>query len=214
MSHLDARGDVEPEFARMVGGLAEAFGQTVTAMRIKLYAKALEDLPLADVRAACARALRECRFFPSAAELRGHVEPSVDDAALLAWVGFQRAAGRLGSYNSVAVDDGAAASALVSVFGGWPEYCALTDVAVAAQRQAFMAAYRAARRGGTAPALLPGTLEPSSWMATYRLDAQGKVSLLEGQAYGQIGTGEAREAEHGDGAAQAGGGEGEGGGEG
>lgn len=146
--HLDAHGNVEPEFARTIGALAEAFGQTVTAMRIKLYARALEDVPLVAVKAACAQAVREARFFPAVAELRHYLSASPDERALLAWGAFAQAAADVGSYRPLLVEDGAAAEALVATFGSWPDYCALTEIAVASRKAEFLAAYREAIRNG------------------------------------------------------------------
>jgi hypothetical protein len=173
---------VTDEFGDVLVKLAEAYGTTLTAGRVKLYAAALADVPLPVLRLACARAVRACRFFPTVAELLAQVQPTAEDAALVAWTGLQQAAADIGAYASLEVDDAAAAEALTTVFGSWPEFCALPDVAHGAKRAEFLAVYRHARRtarpGGR---VLPGLCaqgafggDPAAcWMG--RLEAGGTV---------------------------------------
>jgi hypothetical protein len=137
---------VDERFAALMVALAEAFGGRLTEQRIRLYAQALGDLPLAQVELAVQRGIRESRYFPSVAELRAFVQPTGDEAALLAWSGFQRAAADVGAWASLVVEDPCAAEALEAVFGSWPEYCSLEGPAVGARRQEFVAAYRASQR--------------------------------------------------------------------
>ena len=189
--HLDEHGQVEPEFGQIIGGLAEAFGVKITAMRIKLYARALEDVTLEDVKTACMKALRESTFFPVPAELRKYVTPSGEDAALIAWSGFASAASSIGSWRTLQVDDGAAAEALVAVFGSWPHYCSLPEVAVASRRAEFIAAYRQARRGPLPPRLLVGQLGADPEPAVLRLGrpqephGHTRLALSEARAEGE-----------------------------
>ncbi len=137
---------VDTEFAKELVILAEAFGARLTEARIRIYAEALGDLTIEQVRTARRRAVQECQYFPQAAELLRLVRPTTDDAALLAWTGLQHAASSVGAYAPLVVEDAYAAEAFVRVFGSWPAYCALEDIAVAAKRQEFLAAYRDAKR--------------------------------------------------------------------
>src|SRR5262252_8689699 len=50
--------------------LAEAFGESMTAQRLMIYAHDLVDIPVAHLTEAFDRARRECRFFPKISELR------------------------------------------------------------------------------------------------------------------------------------------------
>jgi hypothetical protein len=50
--------------------LAEAMGEAMTPVRLKIYAVDLADLDRSQLQTAFARARRECRFFPKIAELR------------------------------------------------------------------------------------------------------------------------------------------------
>ena len=50
--------------------LAEAFGESMTAQRLMIYAHDLGDIAFEELAAAFQRARRECRFFPKISELR------------------------------------------------------------------------------------------------------------------------------------------------
>jgi len=63
------------EIRRMIGKLALGFpagkaSDLEAEARLELYAEGLGDIPADILGAACARALRECRFFPVVAEIR------------------------------------------------------------------------------------------------------------------------------------------------
>ncbi|WCM27203.1 hypothetical protein NDN01_25005 [Sphingomonas sp. QA11] len=63
------------EIRRMIGKLALGFpagkaSDLEAEARLELYAEGLGDIPADILGAACARALRECRFFPAVAEIR------------------------------------------------------------------------------------------------------------------------------------------------
>lgn len=138
----------DERFAAAMTALAEVFPQRpLTDQRIELYAQVLADLPIEQIEHAARHAMRECRWMPTPAELRSFVEPSADDAALVAWSGFQAAASDVGAWASLVVDDACAAAALEAVFGSWPSFCELDVVAIGARRNEFLAAYRTARRG-------------------------------------------------------------------
>lgn len=174
---------VSPEFARALVALAEAYGTELTAARIRLYWQALFDLEGDRLQAAFRAAVRECKFFPSAAELRALAAGTTDDAALLAFGAFQRAASRFGSYMSLVVHDHAAAHALQATFGSWPSYCELEDIAVAAKRQEFCAAYRQARREQAQghPVALMGLTDGNVGMAGL-MRASGELSVIPAAA--------------------------------
>jgi hypothetical protein len=147
--HTRPDGSVTPEFAELLVKLAAGWPYfKLTELTIRVYARVLDDMPLADVRRACGRALSTGgEFFPAAPQLRRALEASPDDAALLAWTTLTQAASGAGAYMSITVEDAAAADALVQVFGSWPAFCAAEDgPALAMRRQEFLAAYRDATR--------------------------------------------------------------------
>lgn len=143
-------GATTPEFTRMLVEVAEGYTTTgnLSAGTIRIYAWALSDYSVDQIRSACMRLFKEgSGFFPSTVEiLRALGATSVDDAALLAWAQFRQAAAEVGAYASLEVEDAAAAQALVDVFGSWHAYCEHEEGPALTQRRAeFLAAYRAAR---------------------------------------------------------------------
>jgi len=144
---INAHDEVLPEFAAAMVRLASAYQNArLTDIGIRVYARALNDCSLAAVLSACGRAVQECRYFPTVAELRAFITPSTDDAALIAWSALGRAASRVGAYQSLVFEDHAAAYALMSVFGSWPAYCDLESGVIGSRKAEFMAAYREGRR--------------------------------------------------------------------
>lgn len=159
--HVRKDGGVTPEFGEFMVALATAWSIKLDEARIRIYAHALSDTPLNDLRRAATQAVRECRYFPTVAELRAFIAPSRDDAALIAWTALGKAAASAGAYASVAIDDGAAAEALEAVFGSWAAFCEMEDgPALGAKRNEFLAAYRAARLRPQVPRRLAGLLPP------------------------------------------------------
>lgn len=191
--HLDKSGNVSEPFAKLLVGLAEAFGTTLTEQRIRIYARALGDIDIDALKIAALAVVRSSKYFPTVSELRRHVEPSEDDAALIAWTGLLLAAVKVGAYMSLDVEDVSAAAALTAVFGSWAEFCGQSDVALASQRASFLASHRQSRRilaqersSTTGPVRLAGLCEssgqyPSGAAASHvwaaRLTADGDVVL-------------------------------------
>lgn len=184
-----ANGDVAPWFAAVMVETAEAAGIRLTETRIRIYALDLEDLPPDAIVAAFRRVRREgSGFFPSVAEIRRQVEGTPDDRALLAWTALERAVGLVGAYQSLDVADTAAAEALVTVFGTWPAFCAHeAGPELLVKRQAFLAAYRAARarERDAGPRRLIGLHEASGSyrampaLALGQMTADGRVVLCQ-----------------------------------
>lgn len=142
-------GVVDAAFATVLGGLSAAYGGgKLSGDMIRIYALALSDVPLDEVRRACSRAVRDCKYMPSVAELRAYTVAPAEDAALIAWTSFCQAAETAGAWASVIVDDGIAAAALAAVYGGWPSFCAQSDdgPSLTLHRQEFLAMYRQLRR--------------------------------------------------------------------
>jgi hypothetical protein len=167
---------VDERFALAMVALAEVFRQQLTEQRIRLYAQALADLPVEAVEHAAQRAIKECRYFPTPAELRGFVQPVGDEIALLAWAGFQQAASKVGAWASLVVDDPCAAEALETIFGDWPTYCTLEGPAVGSRKAEFIAAYRAAQRKPQSSAVTLAGLTEGGWVG--RLSVGGEVKSV------------------------------------
>lgn len=193
MSRYYVDGAVTPQFAKMMVWLAEAIGVRVAESTIRIYAEMLGDIEVEDLRRvfrAIANEPSDRRtFMPGVPEIRRHLQPTGDDAALLAWTALNAAASDVGAWASIDIEDGAAAEAVQMVFGSWPAFCEMEDgPALAIKRQEFMAAYRQAARvrravdavrlpglcavAGTAP---PLELASSTWVA--RVALTGHVQL-------------------------------------
>lgn len=161
MRHTKADGTVDETFAKMMFALAQALGAELTVHRIKLYARLLDDIELPDLQRAFAMtaATAKAGFLPSPGDIRKHVRPAAEDAALVAWTSLQNAAAHVGAWADLRVDDACAAEALLLVFGSWADFCRLEDgPALTLKRQEFMAAYRAAHvtRRALGPKVLRG----------------------------------------------------------
>ncbi len=172
-----ATENVDREFAARLGKTAEAYGIVLTPMRIRIYARALADLTKEEFTRAIGSAVRQCKFFPTVADIRAAVEAPVQDRALMAWSWLQRKAEDIGIYQTLECDDPALVHALEDVFGAWPAYCEMKDgPAMAMKRQEFLASYKAAAhqlgRGQlTATMRVPGLLG----------DAPGPKELASGK---------------------------------
>ena len=136
----------------------------VTPAGLRLYARAISDIPLADIDRAIDRALAVCEFFPPPAKLRelaGVARP--EDAAVHAWGVAFAAIGEHGAYRSVAFED-PLITAAVRHLGGWEVFCGMTSDDVPFRRRDFERAYAAFARSGISPeqaAHLPGLHERS-----------------------------------------------------
>lgn len=153
-------GAASEAFSLFMIKLAEAWGTEIGSARILWYARLLDGVPLPMLERVAGELAGELRFFPSAADFLDRLRPRPEDAALLAWLAFERAAASVGAWRSIEVADPAAAEALVQACGGWPQFCSLEEgPATALARSAFLAAYKAARlrtgQGGS-PTTLSG----------------------------------------------------------
>lgn len=147
--HLTSDGKATPEFADLMRRMADARpGARLGDVTILRYASLLGDVPMQALYPAVYRVLREVpgQFLPSVADIMRAVHGPAEDAGLVAWAGLRDAAGRVGAWASLEVEDPATAEALLLVFGSWPAFCEMEDgPALAIRRQEFMAAYRMAR---------------------------------------------------------------------
>lgn len=113
----------DPErFATIIAALAASYRIEATEAMFAGYQMALDDLPIGDIERAAKRALRECKFMPSGAELRelaGQLRP--EQRAAIAWSILRKASCDSG-YSTVVFDD-PVLTATVRALGGWPEVC-------------------------------------------------------------------------------------------
>ena len=133
-------------FAATLGILASTFRQQLDAAAIEGYAMALDDLSLEDFRAVCKRALKECKFMPTPAELRALVgldaKSALKSDIAIAWERV-RWARRHHSYTT-GVDFGPLVNAVIRTMGGWVTFCEWNDdVLESFERRKFSETYEA-----------------------------------------------------------------------
>lgn len=112
--------------ATAVTTLSETFRQPLTDAAVEGYIAGLEDLPEELIRMALRRALRECRFMPTPAELREMAGAPGAKAAMTkaiadAWEAVVWAI-RKHSYTE-SVDFGPLVNAVIRNMGGWQAAC-------------------------------------------------------------------------------------------
>lgn len=91
------------------------------------YTMALDDLPVAAIERGVRSAMRQCKFMPSAVEIRElSGELSVQSRAVLAWDALNIAMRRFGAYRTVDFAD-RAINATVRNLGGWERVCEIPD---------------------------------------------------------------------------------------
>lgn len=117
------------EFAALMLGLGETYGEPVSDARMEIYFAALADLELAEVRAAATAAVKGSTFFPRPSEIRELVAGRVEDRAELAWLDVVRLVRRVGYPGTdgrgkpPAFHDEVARRAALELFGGWVALC-------------------------------------------------------------------------------------------
>ena len=111
------------ELLQHVAALAANFNREADDAMFLAFECGLSDLPVADVKQAIGRAIRECKFMPTVAELRGLAGVMLPaDRAILAWDVFVNAVITHGYYASVDFDD-PVINATVRSLGGWEASC-------------------------------------------------------------------------------------------
>ncbi len=114
------------KFAEIMSVLGEAFDKPPSSMKIEIYFKALEDIPIEKIQEAAVIILNTKTYgsFPLVAEIREAVaggSDNLDVRALLAWNQAKDAIHKVGHYQSVAFDD-PIISQIVRTWGGWEKW--------------------------------------------------------------------------------------------
>lgn len=135
--------------AAAVALLAEAFGRLATEVTFRAYIAGLEGLTVEQIETGVNRALKTCKFMPTPAELRElSGELRANDRAVKAWIVFEKAVTRIGSYKTVSFDD-VVINAVVRSLGGWVHCCAMpTREFDTFLRKKFTDAYESLYRSG------------------------------------------------------------------
>ncbi len=141
----------KPKFLEIIMALVATCRAEVSEALLTGYWLGLEDLHLADVQRSAVVAMRTSKFMPTVAELReiaGSGQLTLADRAQKAWVAFESAVMRIGSYRSVCFDD-PIVNAVVRSLGGWVGCCQRPESEFDTfLRKDFIAAYQSLAKAG------------------------------------------------------------------
>lgn len=117
--------DEHDDFAVLIEALAATFRVEVTEALLEGYWMALDDLPLAAVRNAACKAMRQCQHMPRGVELRQLAgEVSAETRAVKAWGQVMQKIAGSGSWMSPGFSDPTITAAIRNL-GGWQHLCSL-----------------------------------------------------------------------------------------
>ncbi|MDL2272834.1 DUF6475 domain-containing protein [Desulfovibrio sp. OttesenSCG-928-I05] len=114
-------------FDALIQGVADCYGQTLTAPGIVMRFKMLEQFEFAEVEKAALSimATRKYTSMPTPADFLEHLGGgSMEDRAEVEAGKVLQAIGRHGGYASVVFDDPTTQAVIVQAYGGWAQMCA------------------------------------------------------------------------------------------
>ena len=142
-------------FDALMQGVADCYGQTLTAQGIALRFKMLEQFEFSEVEKAalCIMATRKFTSMPTPADFLEYLGGgSLEDQAEVESGKVLSAIERVGGYNSVVFDDPVTQAVIVQAYGGWPKLCAVCGVEESEHwfRKNFAKTWAAYKRRGVA----------------------------------------------------------------
>ena len=114
-------------FDALIQGVAECYGQSLSAQGIALRFKLLAQFDFAEVEKAALSimATRKYTTMPTPADFLEHISGgSAEDKAEVEAGKVLAAIGKHGAYTSVVFDDAVTQAVIVQTYGGWPKLCA------------------------------------------------------------------------------------------
>lgn len=131
------------KFLFLMAALGEAFSQEASEQKIKIYARALQDLKIEDIEKAVWNIIRTrtTATFPKIAEIRELVHGDPDEQALLALVKLEESIQKHGYYTSVVFVDKTIHMA-VEALGGWQGISVMTSEEWKWKRKEFLDLYK------------------------------------------------------------------------
>lgn len=142
------------EFFKIIAGLGEMFGKTISDTLYELYWQALKDLSFEDFNKTANSLGQTTKFFPKPVEFRDQVLPDIAAQASLAYAKLEKAFTQAGVYKTVVFDD-PVIHAVVENLGGWVSYCNLPDEELKWYRKDFEKKYQ-----DFAPLIVQGKIMP------------------------------------------------------
>ena len=155
-------------FDALIQGVADCYGQTLTAQGIAMRFKMLEQFEFPEVERAALSimATRKYTSMPTPAEFLEHIGGgAAEDKAEVEAGKVLSAIGRHGAYASVVFDDAVTQAVIVQAYGGWPKLCADCGVEESEHwfRKNFAKTWAAySRQGVKQTGHLPGLFEISN----------------------------------------------------
>ena len=162
------QADFKP-FSALIQGVAECYGQTLSAQGVILRFALLEQFDYAEVRKAALSimATRKYTTMPTPADFLEHISGgSAEDKAEVEAGKVLDAIGRHGGYASVVFDDPTTQAVIVQAYGGWPKLCAECGVEESEHwfRKNFAKTWAAySRQGVKQSGHLPGLFEITNY---------------------------------------------------
>ena len=156
-------------FEVLMQGVAECYGQTLSAQGVALRFKLLEQFDMAEVRQAALSimATRKYTSMPTPADFLEHISGgSAEDKAEVEAGKVLAAIGKHGAYASVLFDDAVTQAVIVQAYGGWPKLCADCGVEESEHwfRKNFAKTWAAySRQGVKQSGHLPGLFEITNY---------------------------------------------------
>ena len=167
------QADFKP-FSALIQGIAECYGQSLSAQGIALRFRLLEQFDFAEVEKAAlsVMATRKYTSMPTPADFLEHISGgSAEDKAEVEAGKVLAAIGKHGSYASVVFDDPVTQAVIVQAYGGWPKLCADCGVEESEHwfRKNFARTWAAySRQGVKQSGHLPGIIEITNYSNGYR----------------------------------------------
>ena len=156
-------------FSELVQGVAECYGQSLSAQGVALRFKLLEQFDMAEVRQAALSimATRKYTSMPTPADFLEHISGgSAEDKAEVEAGKVLAAIGKHGAYASVLFDAAVTQAVIVQAYGGWPKLCADCGVEESEHwfRKNFAKTWAAySRQGVKQSGHLPGLFEITNY---------------------------------------------------
>lgn len=135
--------------------------------KIKIWQDLLSDLTDNKYMEAINRCARECKFFPSIAEIREKAGGN-QDRALLAWLKAEKAAYAHGMYQSVKFPN-AIIHSVIQAMGGWEAFNQITESELTWKKREFIELYNNLKGKEDHPDHLVGFIEREN-MGRFELD--------------------------------------------
>ncbi|MDL2268854.1 DUF6475 domain-containing protein [Desulfosarcina sp. OttesenSCG-928-A07] len=161
------------DFAAIMTGLAENYGQTLTPQGINMRFQALKKFSIEDVGAAAMSLMsaRKYTTMPTVADFLEHLGGgSAEDQAEVEAGKVLNAIKRVGAYSSVVFDDPITQAVVAKTFGGWVMLCQECGVEETEKwfRHGFVKSWAAYKRQGIRQyGHLPGIIETQNASSGY-----------------------------------------------